>query len=240
MSRSDFFTSGDNPRVRLEGDHYERIFQILEAEVGDPVGEVVEFLRESTPVGNHWDTLGASVKQLDYIAGIAGFYQEDLDELIDVLGESGGVSMAQAGHLIDSLKPYMKDKRELQGLMNPQIDHSMMKCTEALTLLAIYDLGVEGEVVLTSDLVNYVVDYGAVNGRGTGPLRSLGNLLLSLREQGLIIHNKTVPPSKAKNDPGQKSSAALAPGVLEMIETEDTLEELRIRAEETRCRRSLI
>lgn len=121
--------------------------------------------------------------------------------------------------------------------MNPEINTSRMKPTDALVLLGLYELGGEGELVLTSDLAEYIERYGAVNSSGIGPMNKLGSMLVSLKEQGLIVHNKTMNPSKG--DPGQRSSATLAPGVLEMIETGDTLEELRIRAEATRRRRDI-
>lgn len=91
-------------------EHYERIFRALESDVDQPVRYLLEFLRDSTPSGDHRDKIRPSQKQIAYLLDLGNdmhefTFEEDKKDFLSVVGK---LSMVQVGHLIGKLKDRRK------------------------------------------------------------------------------------------------------------------------------------
>lgn len=102
--------SPTNPTFRLYGDHLTRNFSILESVENldedaqkEKASTVIELLGGCFPAGDRRDEKGASQRQLRYIFSLADFDDGDAMKFVKACVKSGGLSMTQAGHLIDVL-----------------------------------------------------------------------------------------------------------------------------------------
>jgi len=99
----------DNPRFSIQDTSIERTFRFMEiVEEGygldEGVKDVLLLLDDCFPSGGQREVRGASLKQLMYIATLAGFEVEQARELCRVFDKAGGMDSGQAHHIITKLK----------------------------------------------------------------------------------------------------------------------------------------
>ncbi len=99
-------SEGTNPRFQLRGEPFKRLFALFDlAEKKEGrIADVILLLGNFFPAGTRRDLLGATASQTAYLGLLAGLDDEEQDDLARTFLEVGGISSAQADHLIRRLK----------------------------------------------------------------------------------------------------------------------------------------
>jgi hypothetical protein len=100
----------DNPRLAIRGTDLERTLRFMEVLqegdddlLDDEVRNVLMLLGDCWPTGSRREVRGASLKQVRYVALLAGFDLDQVRGFCRVVNLVGGLDSRQAHHLITRL-----------------------------------------------------------------------------------------------------------------------------------------
>jgi hypothetical protein len=111
--------SDDNPRLTIRGTDLERTLRFMEVLqdeydliIDEKIRNVLMLLGDCWPTGSRREGRGASLKQVRYVALLAGFDLDQVRGFCRVVNQVGGMDSRQAHHLINELLAARKTRTQ--------------------------------------------------------------------------------------------------------------------------------